>query len=853
MSTPETPNRRALTRPATRSTTKEQKETNPVTEHTSGPGGLVSPDQLAALETARELARMGVPVFLGRPAFDEAGARDWKAGAGGYLLPPGWQHTKPDPAVLDDWRPGMAVCVVTGHAFDVLDVDEQASGSESYEQLDLLGEAPTSFGQVATPSGGWHDYIAPTGRAKVVGLMPGVDVLAGTPDGDGLGFAFAPPTEKRSKLTGEIRPYTWTTPPTTPVDDGSNAALVARMDARKTAKPKPVHDDDADPFAPLTDREQEKLQAIMAKELRAVEASEAGRNNAVSHALCVLFPFVHAGHLDRDEVEDRVWEAVPGGSHPYERHEFQASSDWAWDNSEPQRPTVVDVLAAFADEDPTAEGGEVPAVAPVLPAIPQTFDPKGYGTGDDLAKVIAQAISPVYRFATDSGQWYRRDDVAHVWMPLVGKPVEPVRGALAELIEAMPKGERPETGKDAPPPTEANFQWLRRDALDGAKRGTTAALVVDAARSPKLSIRSGDLDADPSVLWAGGYPIDLRRSGDRIVLAEGLRLTTPHTKSAAVVPRDGVPTPRADNLLRVCLDDEDRESFLNLAALSITGLSPKVIVVAYGDTDTGKTFTTGLVCRLLGNYAGEVSARVLTNAGSEFDQHDLKGLRLGYRDEGMRDTRSGTEALKELAGAKTRIRGAKKGHDSVEFVPTHTLWLSDNKLPQVADPAVRSRVRPLAYRGDRDEVQAAVRAILGDDDGETWLRTEGPGFLANLVHRAARAWADLPGLIAVSASAAADLERFAIEQDPFKTWLIERTDQGTTGDETLGGELYDDFKAWAADGNHYRRPGDTIPTSTAFGRLLTNDGFPSRHSSNGSRRRLKLWPSEQLRKFADAS
>ena len=64
------------------------------------------------LDVARRLASAGVPVFL---AYPDA------AKPTGYSLPLKWETTAANPAYLGAWKPGMAVCAVMGHVFDVLD------------------------------------------------------------------------------------------------------------------------------------------------------------------------------------------------------------------------------------------------------------------------------------------------------------------------------------------------------------------------------------------------------------------------------------------------------------------------------------------------------------------------------------------------------------------------------------------------------------------------------------------------------------------------------------------------------------------------------------------------------------
>lgn len=145
------------------------------------------------LAIARELAELGMPLFLAYPDASKPN---------GYALPPGWQRTPADPSVVDHWQPGMALCAVTGHVLDLIDLDPRSGGV-----LPVTGLTPMAV--ASTPSGGQHLFVLPLGVASRDGVWPGVDIKSGTPDGSGRGFAFIAPTVRASKVDGLPRPYVW--------------------------------------------------------------------------------------------------------------------------------------------------------------------------------------------------------------------------------------------------------------------------------------------------------------------------------------------------------------------------------------------------------------------------------------------------------------------------------------------------------------------------------------------------------------------------------------------------------------------------------------------------------------------
>ena len=90
----------------------------------------LTPEQAAAIEVARSLAEAGIPFFTAQPAQRPDGAWDPSGGSGGcgYWLPQGWSRSPAEPAAVDAWRPGMALCMVAGHGLDVIDVDPRNGG-----------------------------------------------------------------------------------------------------------------------------------------------------------------------------------------------------------------------------------------------------------------------------------------------------------------------------------------------------------------------------------------------------------------------------------------------------------------------------------------------------------------------------------------------------------------------------------------------------------------------------------------------------------------------------------------------------------------------------------------------------
>ena len=112
--------------------------------HVSAPAPS-GPEIRAAWQAARQFLSWGMPLFVARPAIGPEGLWDPDGGhrATGYWFPKGWHQTRPRLTVLSRWRPGMALCAVTGFGIDLLDTDPRNGGEGSRKQLVRAGAWPT--------------------------------------------------------------------------------------------------------------------------------------------------------------------------------------------------------------------------------------------------------------------------------------------------------------------------------------------------------------------------------------------------------------------------------------------------------------------------------------------------------------------------------------------------------------------------------------------------------------------------------------------------------------------------------------------------------------------------------------
>jgi DNA polymerase I-like protein with 3'-5' exonuclease and polymerase domains len=489
-------------------------------------------------------------------------------------------------------------------------------------------------------------------------------------------------------------------------------------------------------------------------------------------------------------------------------------------------------MAAPAPVDNRADGAPLDPIEPARELHPfevigaHEFNPPGH-LDQTLADAVLARTQPVLRYAHDARVWLLRGpDVWETRVDLAG-------WAVALLADRMPHGDPDgEKGSDARDQADRRKRFM----TSGSSRGIAAKMRdrVAGGVHPN-SLKLGDLDREPWLLWAGGYPWDLRASGERPVPA-WMDPATPHLHSAAVLP-EARPTPLWDAFLAaVWPDPELRAWALRVLSVTATGYSDKILPIMVGQKDRGKTQVITLIMSVLGTYAHAADARLLGGADKAHASiiYALMGRRLSFIDEGPREGRLGQERLKQLTGGG-ELTGNAMNQNPVTWSPTHTLVLTANDEPILTDPAVRSRVRLIPCEGDPDQVITA-RAAIGHPSGRAW-RAEAPGVLAWLMREAAAWMADPASALTAAAPEAYRFraEEIAAQQDVIATWLEEETEPDEYGERSRA--LYEAFVAWARVG---KPAGWVAPSETKFGRDLSDRGYPAQHTATGKRRPLKL-------------
>ena len=109
------------------------------------------------------------------------------------------------------------------------------------------------------------------------------------------------------------------------------------------------------------------------------------------------------------------------------------------------------------------------------------------------------------------------------------------------------------------------------------------------------------------------------------------------------------------------------------------------LIIAYGEGRNGKSTFWNTISRVLGTYAGSLSADTLTinnRNNNKFEIAEARGKRIIIASELEEGMRLNTAKVKQLCSTDP-ISAEKKYKDPFSYIPTHTLVLYTNHLPKI--------------------------------------------------------------------------------------------------------------------------------------------------------------------------
>lgn len=362
--------------------------------------------------------------------------------------------------------------------------------------------------------------------------------------------------------------------------------------------------------------------------------------------------------------------------------------------------------------------------------------------------------------------------------------------------------------------TYFSFVMKRRDM-----RYIVSAMVV---MKPMVNVSTDVLDADGFLLNTPAGTYDLRKG------LAGCRPYTPAdhiTKMTEVAPGE-----QGQELWRGAIyttfegDVELVEYVQEIVGLCAIGhVYLEQMIICYGRGANGKSTFWNTIARVLGSYSGSISADTLTvgckrNVKPELAETQGKRLLIAAElEEGMRLS---TSIVKQLCSTDA-IQGEKKYKAPFSFIPTHTLVLYTNHLPNVGarDEGIWRRLIVIPF----------TATITGKKDIKNYsdflVKNAGPAILAWIIEGAKKA-IDHDYHLALPPCVQEAIQVYREDNDWLANFLHSCCDVGE-GLEQPSGRFYEVYRSFCA------LSGDYVRDSATFYGALEQADFKRVHRKNG--------------------
>lgn len=202
---------------------------------------------------------------------------------------------------------------------------------------------------------------------------------------------------------------------------------------------------------------------------------------------------------------------------------------------------------------------------------------------------------------------------------------------------------------------------------------------------PMLEIAPKDLDSDCFALCTPEATYDLRKG------MAGAREHSPDdfiTKITSVSPGQKGMQIWLDNLNLIFQNNQELIDYVQMICglAAIGKVYVEALIIAYGDGRNGKSTFWNVISRVLGLYAGNISADTLTvgcRRNIKPEMAEVKGKRLLIAAEMQEGARLNDSTVKQLCSTDD-VFAEKKYKSPFSFKPCHTLVLYTNHLPRVS-------------------------------------------------------------------------------------------------------------------------------------------------------------------------
>ena len=273
-----------------------------------------------------------------------------------------------------------------------------------------------------------------------------------------------------------------------------------------------------------------------------------------------------------------------------------------------------------------------------------------------------------------------------------------------------------------------------------------------------------------------------------------------------------------------CKDQELIEYVQMVVGMAAIGkVYQEHMIIAYGGGANGKSTFWNTIFRVMGTYAGKLSAESLTMKCKRNimpEMAELKGRRLIISSEMQEGMRLNTSVVKQLCSTD-EIQAEKKYKAPFHFVPSHTLVLYTNHLPKVGanDDGIWRRLVVIPFKAK----------IEGNGDIKNYadyLYEKAGGYVLKwIIEGAGKAMqknfkTPLPKVVQDA------IDAYREDNNWMGQFLDDCCDRGEELTEKSG-ELYQTYRSYCI------QVGEYIRSTTDFYAALEGAGFHKRRSSKG--------------------
>ena len=342
------------------------------------------------------------------------------------------------------------------------------------------------------------------------------------------------------------------------------------------------------------------------------------------------------------------------------------------------------------------------------------------------------------------------------------------------------------------------------------------------AAKPMIGIDVNDLDKNEFLINTPYATYDLK---------QGLTGEQPHdprdliTKITTCAPGEDGKQLWLDALELFFCGDKELIDYVQLVVgmAAIGKVYQEHMIIAYGGGANGKSTFWNTIFRVLGDYAGKLSAEALTmncKRNIKPEMAELKGRRLIISSEMEEGMRLNTATVKQLCSTD-EIQAEKKYKAPFHFVPSHTLVLYTNHLPKVGanDDGIWRRLIVIPFN-------AKITGASDIKNYADYLYDHAGSFIMSWIIEGAKKAVDMDFKVPLPKVVEDAIEAYREDNDWMGHFLADCCDIDKDASEKSG-ELYQAYRAYCLQNGEFTR------STTDFYSAIEKAGFVRRKTRSG--------------------